>query len=46
MVQIRPGIKAFGHLILWQFGDAELDLYIAALRNFMSIVHCLQRIGE
>ena len=37
MIQIRPGVKALRHLILWQLGDAEFNLHIAALCNFMCI---------
>ena len=45
-IQIGPGIIPFRHLILRQFGNAELDFHITTLGNFMSIFQCLKGIWK
>ena len=46
LVEIGPGIIALRHLEVREFGDAEFDLDIAALRDAVGVVQRLLGIGK
>ena len=46
LVEVGPGIIALRHLEVREFGDAEFDLYVAALRDAVGVVQRLLCIGK